>query len=238
MSRGIKPAACDRDGVLSCSHPSAGSRMFSRSTASGQPPPLLRIEADTQARLDELIGKNIEGTLNVAERRELDKLGKQAEKISLKNVRLLAAHRFTARRAIGEKERGTSSGGADYSSNGALSCWSCHSAESDHLTGIDPEAGRGEPLFRPRRQTWDEHFVLSADWLQTLGHTATGEPPPASEHLRWKLFREASEHRLGIQAAEHGRLSAQQQEDQRQLALRAIMLEHAQRGEAWFAKAR
>ena len=78
--------------------------MFSRSTASGQPPPLLRIEADTQARLDELIGKNIEGILNVAERRELDKLGKQAEKISLKNVRLLAAHRLTARRAIAKRK--------------------------------------------------------------------------------------------------------------------------------------
>ena len=66
-----------------------------------------------------------------------------------------------------------------------------------------------------------------------------GEPPPASEHLRWKLFKEASEHRLGIQAAEHQKLSALQPEDKRQLAARAIVLEQVGHcGEAEFAEAR
>ena len=65
-----------------------------------------------------------------------------------------------------------------------------------------------------------------------------GEPPPASEHLFWKLFREASEHRLSVQAAEDKKLTAQQREGERQLSARAIVLEQVERGEAGFAEAR
>ncbi len=53
---------------------------------------LRRIEVDAQTRLDELMDKNTEGTLTASERRELDKLGRQAEKLSLENARFLAAH--------------------------------------------------------------------------------------------------------------------------------------------------
>ena len=91
--------------VLKVSDPG---KLIDWSTASGQPPQLKQIEANTQARLDELMGKNTEGILNAAERRELDKLGKQVEKISLENAHLLAAHSSAARRAIGEKRRGMS----------------------------------------------------------------------------------------------------------------------------------
>lgn len=67
-----------------------------------------------------------------------------------------------------------SKGGADRPSNGALSCWSCNSAKADHRTGVDPETGRDEPLFHPRRQLWEEHFALSANGLHIVGRTATG----------------------------------------------------------------
>jgi hypothetical protein len=62
------------------------------STAPSLPPRLQRIDAAAQARLDELMDKNTDGALTVAERRELDKLGRLAEKLSLENARLLASH--------------------------------------------------------------------------------------------------------------------------------------------------
>ena len=63
-------------------------------------PRLQRIDAATQERLDELMGKNTEGTLNAAERRELDKLGRLVEKLSLENARLLASHGSATNAAI------------------------------------------------------------------------------------------------------------------------------------------
>ncbi len=57
-----------------------------------QLPRLRRIDADTQARLDELMSKNTEGSLNASERRELGKLGRLVEELSLANAHLLASH--------------------------------------------------------------------------------------------------------------------------------------------------
>ena len=75
--------------VLKLSDPG---KLIDWSTSSAQPPRLQRIDADTQVRLDELMGKNTEGTLDAVERRELDKLGRLVEKLSLENARLLASH--------------------------------------------------------------------------------------------------------------------------------------------------
>ena len=75
--------------VLKLSDPG---KLIDWSISSGQRPRLQRIDADTQARLDELMGKNTEGTLDAVERRELDKLGRLVEKLSLENARLLASH--------------------------------------------------------------------------------------------------------------------------------------------------
>ncbi len=75
--------------VLKLSDPG---KLIDWSTSSAQPPRLQRIDAGTQARLDELMGKNTEGTLDAIERRELDRLGRLVEKLSLENARLLASH--------------------------------------------------------------------------------------------------------------------------------------------------
>ena len=75
--------------VLKLSDPG---KLIDWSTSLGQPSRLQRIDADTQVRLDELMGKNTEGTLDAVERRELDKLGRLVEKLSLENARLLASH--------------------------------------------------------------------------------------------------------------------------------------------------
>ncbi len=79
--------------VLKLSDPG---KLIDWSTSLGQPSRLQRIDADTQARLDELMGKNTEGTLDAVERRELDKLGRLVEKLSLENARLLASHGSTS----------------------------------------------------------------------------------------------------------------------------------------------
>ena len=60
--------------------------------ASSPSPRLRRINAETQARLDELMSKNTEGNLTTTERRELERLGRQVEKLSLENAHLLASH--------------------------------------------------------------------------------------------------------------------------------------------------
>ena len=60
--------------------------------ASSPSPRLRRISAETQVRLDELMSKNTEGNLTTTERRELERLGRQVEKLSLENAHLLASH--------------------------------------------------------------------------------------------------------------------------------------------------
>ncbi len=79
--------------VLKLSDPG---KLIDWSSSLGQPSRLQRIDADTQGRLDELMGKNTEGTLDAAERRELGKLGRLVEKLSLENARLLASHGSTS----------------------------------------------------------------------------------------------------------------------------------------------
>lgn len=66
---------------------------------------LQRIDAEMQARLDDLMGKNTEGLLTAAERREFRKLGQLVEKLSLENARLLASHESSV---IGAAKRRTS----------------------------------------------------------------------------------------------------------------------------------
>lgn len=62
-------------------------------------PKLHRIDPKTQARLDELMEKNTEGALTVAEKKELATLGETVERLSLENAKMLAAHAETGRRA-------------------------------------------------------------------------------------------------------------------------------------------
>lgn len=49
-------------------------------------------------------------------------------------------------------------GGTDEEDNLALACSHCNLLKGPNLAGIDPLTGIIEPLFHPRRQTWDEHF--------------------------------------------------------------------------------
>ena len=63
-------------------------------------------------------------------------------------------------------------GGIDDPENLALACNHCNLHKGPNLTGIDPESGRIIPLFNPRREAWEDHFLL--DGLEIGGRTPTG----------------------------------------------------------------
>jgi DNA-binding Xre family transcriptional regulator len=56
-------------------------------------PQLRRIDARTQARLEELMAKNNDGKLTANEKREFAQLAERAHRISLENARVLQAER-------------------------------------------------------------------------------------------------------------------------------------------------
>lgn len=63
-------------------------------------------------------------------------------------------------------------GGTDAVENLALACDRCNGNKSEHTQAVDPLYGAACTLFHPRRQRWDEHFLL---WPRgPVGRTATG----------------------------------------------------------------
>jgi 5-methylcytosine-specific restriction endonuclease McrA len=52
-------------------------------------------------------------------------------------------------------------GGQTRADNLALSCLSCNRYKGSDLATIDPINDEIVPLFNPRRQVWDEHFLLN-----------------------------------------------------------------------------
>ena len=63
-------------------------------------------------------------------------------------------------------------GGTDALDNLALACIDCNLGKGSNLTGIDPETGEITPLYHPRRDRWDEHFLWEG--IEIVGQTATG----------------------------------------------------------------
>src|ERR1700682_3253586 len=64
----------------------------------------------------------------------------------------------------------SSAGGSDDLTNLALACPSCDLKKSSRLTAIDPETENEVPLFNPRTDPWEDHFV----WQ---GHLVAGRTP-------------------------------------------------------------
>lgn len=94
-----------------------------------------------------------------------------------------------------------SGGGRMALDNLALACQGCNNHKYTKVTGTDPVSARTVPLFHPRRQRWQDHFIWSADFTHILGHTPTGRATiealrlnrPAIVNLR-RLLYEAGEH--------------------------------------------
>ena len=63
-------------------------------------------------------------------------------------------------------------GGPTDEDNLALACVSCSLRKGARQSAADPDSGRDEPLFNPRRDTWPEHFRWAGTAM--VGLTATG----------------------------------------------------------------
>lgn len=63
-------------------------------------------------------------------------------------------------------------GGLTDDANLALSCVLCNQRKGSDISSIDPESGRVEPLFHPRRQRWHDHFEIEGVLFR--GRTPTG----------------------------------------------------------------
>lgn len=63
-------------------------------------------------------------------------------------------------------------GGTDDVENLALACIDCNLRKGSNLAGIDPVSGLLTPLFHPRRDRWNTHFVWKESAI--VGVTAVG----------------------------------------------------------------
>ncbi|MBE9008812.1 HNH endonuclease [Pseudanabaenaceae cyanobacterium LEGE 13415] len=81
----------------------------------------------------------------------------------------LSANRFTVDHVIPR-----SLGGSDDLSNLALACRRCNERRYNFVAGIDPETQEIVPIFNPRRQQWQEHFVWIEDGAVIQGVTPMG----------------------------------------------------------------
>ena len=59
-------------------------------------------------------------------------------------------------------------GGQTRADNLALSCLSCNRYKGSDLATIDPINDEIVPLFNPRRQVWDEHFLLNDARIEAI----------------------------------------------------------------------
>lgn len=63
-------------------------------------------------------------------------------------------------------------GGTDALENLCLACIDCNLHKGTNLTGIDPDTDEITPLFHPRKDNWDEHFIWNG--TRVTGRTAVG----------------------------------------------------------------
>jgi len=67
-----------------------------------------------------------------------------------------------------------SAGGSDDDRNCALACqgWNNHKFTAVHAT--DPVTGNEAPLYHPRNDSWQQHFVWDSTQTEIIGVSATG----------------------------------------------------------------
>lgn len=82
-------------------------------------------------------------------------------------------------------------GGADSLDNLALACRSCNAFKSYRQVGIDAETGQTAPLFHPRQNVWEEHFIIDNATETLLGLTPQGRATVAQLQLNSAEQRQA-----------------------------------------------
>lgn len=80
---------------------------------------------------------------------------------------LLAELRFQLDHIVAHQHRGPTT-----AENLALACYRCNSHKGPNLSGVDPDTGRVECLFNPRKDEWVEHFRWRGAVL--VGRTSIG----------------------------------------------------------------
>jgi hypothetical protein len=63
-------------------------------------------------------------------------------------------------------------GGQTTLENLAFSCWRCNRHKGTDLSSLDPSTGIISPLFNPRTQIWNMHFLIDA--FSIVGLTPEG----------------------------------------------------------------
>jgi 5-methylcytosine-specific restriction endonuclease McrA len=63
-------------------------------------------------------------------------------------------------------------GGSDEPENAAWSCQECNLLKGTNLSAVDPDTREIVPLFHPRRDGWEDHFVIEGNLIR--GRTPTG----------------------------------------------------------------
>jgi len=71
-------------------------------------------------------------------------------------------------------------GGTNSIDNLALACFHCNRQKSDKLTTFDEQSLSEVPLFAPRTDSWQEHFIWSSDTLLIIGSTLIGRATVAA----------------------------------------------------------
>jgi hypothetical protein len=65
-------------------------------------------------------------------------------------------------------------GGVDNETNWALACRSCNVYKGTRVQCLDPETKIEVPLYHPRWEIWQEHFVVNTTTAEIIGLTPTG----------------------------------------------------------------
>jgi HNH endonuclease len=71
-------------------------------------------------------------------------------------------------------------GGSDNLDNLTLACFHCNRRKTNRLIGIDPESQTEVPIFNPRQDRWQEHFIWSMDEVLIQGLSAIGRATVAT----------------------------------------------------------
>lgn len=81
----------------------------------------------------------------------------------------LSANRFTVDHVILR-----SLGGSDAITNLALACRRCNERRYNFVAGVDPETQTIVPIFNPRQQKWEAHFIWLDQGVVIEGTTPIG----------------------------------------------------------------
>lgn len=82
-------------------------------------------------------------------------------------------------------------GDATSSDNLALACLTCNAYKGSDIATLVPETGALTPLYHPRRQHWNSHFVLDRSTGEIRGRTPAGRATAALLQMNtWERIEE------------------------------------------------